>query len=198
VAPVERAVAIRSRGAFLAALVILLALPVTVIASNIIGGGDTVIIHFLFAAGFVLLSFAVFDFKVAGCMTWLGCLSMAALAVIFFGQGLAELTHRGSLHDIFFDFAGQGAESVLIDLFIVWSVVMLLSDTEGKTRVFGFLVMGLAVFLEVHRYSLSLLGDEQVEILKVLLLLPVIWLLLESRKHLVLPEPPPVVAPSAS
>ena len=37
------------------------------------------------------MAFAVFDFKLPSWITWIGCLSMSALAAIFLVQGVSHL-----------------------------------------------------------------------------------------------------------
>ena len=66
---------------------------------------------------------------------------------------------------------------------------MLLIDSQGKTRVLGFGAMSIAVCVEVYSYILIYLGtslDAQAPTLKIVMLLPFVWLLFESieKTHL--------------
>jgi hypothetical protein len=63
-------------------------------------------------------------------------------------------------------------------------VALLLGDSQGKTRLFGGVAVALVVGFELYRYGLSYLGAEPAGILKLALLLPFVWLLLESKKKL--------------
>jgi hypothetical protein len=73
----------------------------------------------------------------------------------------------------------------LIDLVIFWFVALLLLDSRGKTRILGFVAVSTAVGLEVYRHYLSFLGtslDAGAPSLKLLLLVPFVWLLFEGMK----------------
>ncbi|MEJ7814275.1 MAG: hypothetical protein WKF53_03765, partial [Rubrobacter sp.] len=52
---------------------------------------------------------------------------------------------------------GDVPERVLKTLFIVWLVAVLLSASQGKTRILGFVVMAVVVGVEVYNYVLLLL-----------------------------------------
>jgi len=68
---------------------------------------------------------------------------------------------------------------------ILWFVALLFGDSQGKTRLFGGAALTLAVGSELYRYGLLYLGAEPSGILKLTMLLPFVWLLLESKKKLV-------------
>jgi hypothetical protein len=122
----------RSKRGVLGTAVLLLAIPITVLASIVTGIDDEVIIHVCFAIGVALLAFAVFDFNVARSITWIGCLSMAALAVIFSVQAVSSAVDNETLHDFAFDILGQGLESVCIDVFLVWCLRNLALRQRGQ------------------------------------------------------------------
>jgi hypothetical protein len=177
--------AMRSPRGFLAAVVFLLALPMAVLCQVLFGSGSSVVVHVALALGSVLLSFSVFDFRMPRWITWVGCVSAGALAAIFLLQGVADLTQNGSLHYLAYQVLGQWPEGWLPDLVILWLVAMLLSDSRGKTRILGFVAMSIAVCLEVYSHTLSFLGtslNAEAPTLKLLLLLPFVWLLFESTK----------------
>lgn len=140
----------RSRRGFLAALVFLLGLPIAVLSQMLFGAEVETMIHFLFGAGFALISFSVFDFKTPRWITWIGSASTGALAAIFLLQGVSELIQNESLTHFAFQVLGQRLERVLPDLLIVWFVAMLLTDSQGWTRILGFVVMSIAVGVEVY------------------------------------------------
>jgi dipeptide/tripeptide permease len=87
----------RSPRGFLATLVLLSAPPITALYQMLFDNGAGTVIHLALAAGFVLISFSVFDFKIARWITWIGCVSTSALAAIFLLQGLSELIQNDSL-----------------------------------------------------------------------------------------------------
>jgi hypothetical protein len=80
---------------------------------------------------------------------------------------------------------GQWPEGRLPDLLILWFVAMLLMDSQGKTRILGLVAMSIAVASEVYKYTLVYLGtaiEAQPQMLRLLMLLPFVWLLFESAK----------------
>jgi hypothetical protein len=182
----------RSPRGFLAAVVFLLALPLAVLYQMLFGNGAAAVLHLAFALGSVLLSFSVFDFKLPRWINWIGRVSAAALAAIFLLQGVADLIENDSLTYVANQVLGQWLERLLADLVILWFVAMLLTESQGKTRILGFVAMSIAVCVEVYSYILIYLGtslDAEAASLKVLMLLPFVWLLFESKKK------PEVVTP---
>jgi len=180
-------VGMRSPRGLLAAIVFLLALPVAVLSEILFGSGDGTAIHLALGAGSLLLAFAVFDFKLPRWMNWIGCVSAGALAVIFLLQAVALLIPNDSLTYLAYEVLGQKLEGLVPDLVILWFVAMLLMDSQGKTRILGFVAMSIAVGSEVYKYTLVYLGtsiEAQPEVLRALMLLPFVWLLFESAKKI--------------
>jgi len=174
----------RSLRGFLAALVFLSLLPIAVLYQMFFDNGIEIITHVVLAAGSVLISFSVFDFKVTSWITWIGCVATSALAAIFLLQGVSLLIQNDSLTYLVFQVLGQRLEGWLVDLLIFWFVAMLLMDSQGKTRILGFVAMSIVVCLEVYKYSLSYFGGAPAESLKLLFLLPIVWFLFESKKKI--------------
>ena len=180
-------VGMRSPRGLLAAIVFLLALPVAVLSEILFGSGDGTAIHLALGAGSLLLAFAVFDFKLPRWMNWIGCVSAGTLAVIFLLQAVALLIPNDSLTYLAYEVLGERLEGLLPDLVILWFVAMLLMDSQGKTRILGFVAMSIAVGSEVYKYTLVYLGtsiEAQPEVLRALMLLPFVWLLFESAKKI--------------
>jgi len=149
--------------------------------SQWVGGAET-ILHVWLGVSLVIVSFAVFDFGTTRWISWFGCLGIGLLGAIFLLQGASDLIPGHPLHTLAYDVLGQAPERVLPDLFIVWSVTMLFQRSQGGTRRFGACVLILIVALEVLDYGMSSLGGDAPGILKLLYLLPFVWLLLESRR----------------
>jgi hypothetical protein len=141
-------------------------------------------LHFVFALTAALVALAVFDFKLPRWISWLGSVSSGTVAAIFLLQGVSRLILNDTLFYLAYQVFGQQLESALIDGLILWFVALLLGDSQGKTRLFGGAAVALVVGSELYRYGLAYLGAEPVEILKLTLLLPFVWLLLESKKKL--------------
>ena len=171
----------RSQRGFWAVVVLLLAVPAAVLSGMFFPEDETVI-HVGLGLGFVMISLAVFDFEAPGWATWVGSLASGAIAGIFFLQAASELIPNDALYDLAYGLLGQGAEGMLLYGFVFWCAAMLLSDSRDKSRVFGSVAVSLVIALGVYMYSAPLFGYEAAEVLKVLFILPVVWLLLESKK----------------
>jgi hypothetical protein len=179
-------VRIRSHLGLLAALAFLLALPLAYGCQILFGSGAGTAIHLALAAGSALLAFCVFDFQLPRWMNWIGCAGALALGTIFLLQALALLIPMESLNYFAYQVLGQWPEGWLPDVVILWFVAMLVLDSRGKTRILGFVAMPIAVCLEVYSHALTFLGTsltEEAGTLKLLLLLPFVWLVFESTKR---------------
>jgi hypothetical protein len=176
---------VRSKRGYAGALVLLLALPFTLVYQSLGGPRGEAVIHAALALGALLIALAVFDFMTLKWIRALGLVSAGALAVVFLLQGLSELLQNAQLTDIVYRVLGQRLEGWLVDLFLVWCVGVLLTDSLGRTKAFGYLAVGVAVAVEVYANWLAYRGtslNAQAPALKLLILLPIIWLLFESRK----------------
>jgi hypothetical protein len=178
----------RSQRGFIAALVLLLALPITVLYEMLFGSGADTVVHVALATGALLLALAVFDFsKVAKWITWLGCLAAGVEGTIFLLQGVSHLIQNTAFTTLVYQGFGQWPERLFMDFVIVWLIALWLTDSQGKTRLIGLFALVSVVGLEVYSYYLSYLGSSittQAPGLKLLYLLPFVWLLLESSKKI--------------
>lgn len=178
----------RSQLGFLAALVLLLALPITVLYQILVGTGADTVVHVMLAGGSLLLAASVFDFnKMAKWITWLGCLAAAAEGTIFLLQGVSHLVQNAAFTELVYQRLGQWPERLFMDVVIFWLIALLLTDSWGKTRLFGLVALVSVVSLEAYSYSLLYAGSSINTVappLKLLYLLPFMWLLLESNKKI--------------
>lgn len=172
----------RSPRGILGAAVFLSLLPAAVVYQMFFESGVEIVIHLILAAGSIFMSLAIFDFKTARWINLVGSFSMGALAIIFLLQALGPAVQNDSLTWLAFQILGQGLERGLGLLFIFWCLVMLLTDSRGKARIFGFIVMSAVVFLQVYTYGPYYLSGTAAEELKLIFLLMFAWLLLESAK----------------
>ena len=175
----------RSLRGFLAAIVFLLAVPITLLCQILFGSGAGVAVHLALGAGSILLSFAVFDFELPRWINWIGCVSAAATGTIFLLQAVALLIHNDSLTYLAYRVLGQWPEGLFPVLLILWFVALLLFDSQGKTRILGFVAISIAVGFEVYTHTLAYLGtpiEAQPQVLRLLMLLLFVWLLFESTK----------------
>jgi hypothetical protein len=142
-------------------------------------------IHLALAAGCLLLASSVFDFELPSWMGRIGCAAALAMGTIFLLQALALLIPSESLYYVAFPVLGRWPEGWLAGLILLWFVAVLLIDSQGKTRVLGSFALSLAVGFEVCSLILPYLGtplSAEAGALKLLLLLPFVWLLFESAK----------------
>ena len=139
-------------------------------------------IHFVLAAGSLLLAFAVFDFELPRWMNLIGCVAALALGTIFLLQAVALLIPSESLNYVAYEVLGQWPEGWLPDVVILWFVAMLVLDSQGKSRIFGIVAVSIAVCSELYSHILRFGGTSDTGSLKLLILLPFVWLLLESTK----------------
>src|SRR5215203_2505863 len=175
-------VRMRSPLGLLAALAFLVGIPISFGCQILFGSGAGTMIHFVLAAGSLLLAFAVFDFKLPRWINWIGCAAALALGTIFLLQAVALLIPNESLHYVAYEVLGQWPEGWLPDVLILWLVAMLVFDSQGKSRILGIVAVSIAVCLEVYSHTLRFLGTSPTEILRLLMLLLFVWLLFESTK----------------
>jgi hypothetical protein len=175
-------VRIRSPLGLLAALTFLLGIPISFGWQILFGSGAGTMIHFVLAAGSLLLAFAVFDFELPRWMNWIGCAAGLALGTIFLLQAVALLIPNESLNYFAYEVLGQWPEGWLPDVVILWFVAMLVLDSQGKSRILGIVAVSIAVCSELYSHTLRFLGTAPTGTLKLLMLLLFVWLLFESTK----------------
>jgi hypothetical protein len=183
----SRGSGMRSPQGFLGSLVLLLALPIAVLTQVLVGGGSGVAIHLALAAGCVLVSLAAFDFGTPNWLAWIGCVSTFAFAAIFLVQAASSLIGSGSLSYFANEVLGFWPEKILLSLVTFWLVGVLLTVSQGKARIFGFVAMAIVVCVEAYVYfGLLVLGTNpflETALVKLAYLLPFVWLLFESGKR---------------
>jgi len=187
----EGSLIVRSLRGVLAASVCLLAVPVALLFQLIVGSGAELVLHLVLGVGFLFIAFAVFDFAPPRWLPWVGCLSIGALGVTFLLQGISQLLHIDWLTYLAFQILGQQVEAWSVDVFLVWCSATVLLMSHGKVKLFGIGVMVLAVGAEIYSYGVRYFGSGAggvSPLLKLVLLLPFVWLLLESSKKIPLPE----------
>lgn len=172
----------RSTTGFMAALVMLLALPLALASQVVLVDGAETVLHLAVGTGCVLLAAAAFDFGLPRWAGWIGALSAGAFGAIFLLQGAAQIVANDALTYIAFKVLGQELERFLPDLIIVWFLVLLAVGSHGKTRVFGWIAMSVVVVAELTAIAGAILSID-VPASKVVFLLPFVWLLLESAKR---------------
>lgn len=175
----------RSRTGFSASVAFLSAVPMAALVDRAFGRHAETTIHIVCALGFVLLTPATFDLSSRRWRAWIGSTVAGALASIFSLQAISNLVPNEALRRIAFPVLGATPERVLVDALLAWLVVLLLIDSRGRCRAFGWIALAPAVVVETLNAT-SLVADafsyEAVPALKLTLLLPFIWLLCESRK----------------
>src|SRR5262245_17397311 len=112
----------KSRRGFAASVLFLMALPLAFVWQGAVGGGAEVVVHLVFGAGATLMALAVFDFRTARWIAWIGSVALRILAVIFLLQAAADLTNNDSFSNLAYRVLGQRLEAVAADLFIGWCI----------------------------------------------------------------------------
>jgi hypothetical protein len=180
----------RSPRAFIGSATIVLSYPIAIGVQLLFGGGADTVIHFVMGAGFVIFATSVFDFELPRWVNVIGAVAAGAFGVIFLLQGLSDVTRFEGLRYVAFDILGQQLERILPYVVYLWFIALLLLSSSGKSRVLGWVVMPIVVLVEIATLVSLLLAIPMVN-LKVVILLPFVWLLFESAKR----EPAQSVAP---
>jgi hypothetical protein len=157
----------------------------------IVGGGAEIVLHLVLGVGFLVTAFAVFDFGPTRWLPWVGCLSIGAFGVTFLLQGISQLLHIDWLTYLAFQILGQQLETWSVDVFLVWCSATLLLMSHGKVKLFGICVIAVAVTAEIYSFGVRYFGSGAggvSPLLKLVLLLPFVWLLLESSKRIPLSQ----------
>jgi hypothetical protein len=172
----------RSPRSVVAALILLAGVPLGLVTAILSGDGAENVIHIALGASFLLLAFAVFDFKLPMWMNWTGCITTGMLAAIFLLQGASDLMHSVPLQHLAYEVLGQRLEKLLGYAFLLWCVAMLFSDSTGTTKVLGVVVLTAILLIEIYSIVTTYSGGEAPGFLKLFYLPLFIWLLLEGLK----------------
>jgi hypothetical protein len=170
----------RSRRGFIGAATIVLSYPLALAVQYLFGGGAETVIHFVTGLGFLLFAASVFDFGLPRWINVLGAAAAAAFGTILVLQGVAETSLEG-LRSVAFDLLGRHVERLLPDVVYLWFVALLLLGSTGKSRLLGCLVLMIVVSLEIATLVSVLFGWSMPNV-KVIILLPFVWLLFESAE----------------
>lgn len=187
----------RSPRAVAAAVILLLGVPIALVTGIVFGGGAENVIHLALGATFLLLAFAVFDFKLPPWINLAASAATGVLAAIFLLQGASDLLHSVPLQHLAYEVLGQRLERVLGDAFLLWCVAMLFMDSAGRTKALGVVVLATVLSIEIYSIATAYVGGETSGVLKLFYLPLFIWLLLEGRKarYEQVPSAPVICAP---
>lgn len=174
-----------SKNGFRAAIVFLASVPAALLVDVGFGGGAEAVLHFAFAAGCGLVALAVFDFGMPRGLQIAGAIAVGSLAVIFFLQGLGNVTENPLVNRVAFDILGQRPERLLTDALLLTLASILFYAGRGAACILGIITVGGAIAVEIYNYWLNYHGttiNDEFPLVKVVLLTPFLWLLLESRQ----------------
>jgi hypothetical protein len=163
-----------------AAVIMLLAIPLTLASQALGDSAAGVVIHLALGASCIALAIAVFDFELPRWVNRAGAAVSAALGTIFLLQAVSLLLN-GALDGIAFKILGQAPEGILPIAILFWFAALLVYASRGRTRLIGWLVVPPAIVLTVAMVIAHYIGIEAAY-LKLAALLPFAWLLLESVK----------------
>jgi hypothetical protein len=172
----------RSHRGAAAAIVLLLAVPVTILGQIVLGLNDEVVVHFALATGTFLIASSVFDFATPRWLTWIGCAAASALGAIFFGQGLAALLSSDALRAFAYSREVGGWGEVLSQsLVMVWFIAVARAHTRGVTMILGFVSALLVIALAIGSIAFAPATGMPQE-LRLLFGLPIVWFLFVSTR----------------
>jgi hypothetical protein len=164
-----------------AAVFMLLAIPATIVASQVLGNTAAgVTIHIMLGASMVALALATFDFPLPRWINLIGAASAAAFGAIFLIQAVS-LGLNDALDFIAFKILGQTPELILPIGILFWFAALLLRGSRGRTRYVGWAIVPAVIGLQAALF-IGLLTGIEVTNLKVVFILPFVWLLFESAK----------------
>jgi hypothetical protein len=162
------------------ALLMLLTIPAAIASQALGEWGPGVVVHLTLGASTVALAIAMFDFDVPRWINRIGAASAAALGAIFLLQA-ASLILDNALDGIAFKVLGQVPEGVLPLVILAWFAALLLTASRDRTRIIGWVVVPASIVLTVAMLVGVYVGAD-VAYLKIAMILPFAWLLLESAK----------------
>lgn len=172
----------RSFGAFVGAAAVVLSYPAALVVGYVFGAGAVTVIHFVMGIGFIIFATSVFGFGLPRWINLIGAAAAGAFGTIFVLQGIADLTHLEGVRFVAFDIFGRHVERLLPLVVYLWFIALLLLSSRGKSRVLGWIVMLIVVGSEIASLA-SLVFGFSLPNLKVVILLPFVWLLFESAEN---------------
>lgn len=172
----------RSPRAFVGAATVVLSYPLALLVQLLFGGGADTIIHFVTGAGFVIFATSVFDFALPRWVNAIGAAAAGAFGTILVLQGVSDITHLEGLRYVAFDVLGHQLERLLPEVVYGWCVALLLLASTGRSRILGWAIMLIVVGLEIATLASFVFGFSMPNV-KVIILLPFVWLLFESAER---------------
>jgi hypothetical protein len=170
-----------SKRAFAGATTTVASYPAALAVQSLLGSGGVTVIHFMMGIGFIVFATSVFDFSMPRWVNAIGAATAGAFGGIFLLQGLADLTDLAGLRYVAFNVLGHLLERLLPDVVYLWFVALLLLFSKGRSRVLGGVVMVIVIGLEIAALVSILIGVP-IPSVKLIILLPFLWLLFESAE----------------
>ena len=169
-----------SAAGVVAAVIMLLAIPLT-IASQVLGAwAPGIVIHVALGASCLALAIAVFDFALPQWVNRAGAASAAALGAIFLLQAVS-LAMNDALDVIAFQLLGQLPERVLPIAVLLWFAGLLRYASRDRTRRIGWAIVPAAIVLTAAMNLAPLIGTDM-SYLKLAAVVAFAWFLFESAK----------------
>ena len=171
----------KSFSGLLAAVALLSAFPLAVLAQVLFAASADLVVHAVGAIGFVLLARSFFDFALPRGVAAAGCAAAAGMAAIFAVQGLSTVLPDEALAHAAFRVLGNHPERVCLGVLVGCLLAVCLLESRGAVRTLGLLTLLTVVAVELYRIALVVSGAPESAALRLVYLLPLVWLLLESR-----------------
>ncbi len=171
----------RSMRGVLGASVLVLALPATIVYQLIFSAGAEAFIHGCLALGAFLVAAAARDFRTPRWATWLGSASSAALGVAFGLQAVSSAVPNDALYFLAYTVLGP-LELLFVAGLLGWLLVLSLAESQGTRRILGWAALLAAAGAAVFSSGSILAGASSAapQGLRLVYLLPILWLLLTS------------------
>ncbi len=175
---------IRSMRGAVGALLLLLALPITIAVQIVAPASDEVVIHFALAAGTLIIGLSVFDFTTSRRLNTAACVAAIVLAAIFLAQGLGALTQSEILRNAAYSRAiGAWAEDVTLTIIMLWFMAVATTLRRGVTMWLGVASAGAVAGLSTWALIAGPATGTP-ELLRLLFVLPIAWFLFVSTRRL--------------
>jgi len=174
---------IRSMRGALGALLLLLALPITIAVQILAPDSGEVVIHVALAIGTFLIGQSVFDHRTPRWLNLAACLAATVLAAIFLAQGLGALTQSEVLRNAAYSREiGAWAEDVTLTIVMLWFVAVAITFHRGLTMWLGVSSAGAVAILSMW-VLIAGPASGTPEALRLLFVLPIAWYLFVTTRR---------------
>jgi len=170
------------RGA-VGALILLLALPITILAGIVAPDSSEAVIHFALAIGTLVIGLSVLDFTTPRWLSLTASGAAVVLAAIFLAQGLAALTNNDILRNVAYsrEIGGWG-EAITVTIVMLWFIAVATTLGRGLTMWVGAVSAALVAGLSMWAIVAGPASGTP-EPLRLVFFVPIAWFLFVSTRR---------------